>query len=48
MSELDLGATGRQTTTGTAAQPAAAPGGLVLDPPKPVALVKTEEAEGAL
>ena len=46
MSELDLGSTATPPTAATA--PAAAPGGLVLEPPKPVPVVKEEEAAGAV
>jgi len=47
MSELDLGAT--PTAAATTAPAASAPaGGLVLAPPAPVQVVKTEEAAGAI
>jgi uncharacterized protein YaaN involved in tellurite resistance len=48
MSELDLGATANQpaTTTAVGTQPAA--GGLVLEPPAPVQVVKEEQAAGAV
>ncbi len=45
MSELDLGATA--TPAAAPAAPVAA-GGLVLDPPKPVPVVKDEQAAGAI
>ena len=44
MSELDLGAT---STPATAATSAPVAGGLVLDPPKPVPLVKEEQVASA-
>ena len=47
MSELDLGATGSQATP-AASTPAAPAGGLVLEPPKPVQVVKEEQAAGAI
>jgi uncharacterized protein YaaN involved in tellurite resistance len=46
MSELNLGSTTAPAATPAAAAPAA--GGLVLDPPQPVQLVKDEQAEGAV
>ncbi len=48
MSELDLGSNAQPAAAAPQPAAAAAPGGLVLDPPKPVPLVKTEDAEGAL
>ncbi len=50
MSELDLGATGGQPAAAAAAAPAAQPvaGGLVLEPPQPVAAVPEEQAAGAV
>jgi uncharacterized protein YaaN involved in tellurite resistance len=48
MSELDLGSTSAPAATTSAPAPAAAAGGLVLTPPAPVALVKVEEAAGAV
>ncbi len=46
MSELNLGSTTAPAATPAAAAPLA--GGLVLDPPQPVQLVKDEQAEGAI
>lgn len=46
MSELDLGAT--PTAAATTAPAAAPAGGLVLEPPAPVPVVKDEEAAGAV
>jgi uncharacterized protein YaaN involved in tellurite resistance len=47
MSELDLGSTATPAAT-SAATSAPAAGGLVLTPPAPVAVVKEEEAAGAI
>jgi uncharacterized protein YaaN involved in tellurite resistance len=48
MSELDLGATGNPVTPAASTSAAPAGGGLVLDPPKPVQVVKEEQAAGAI
>jgi uncharacterized protein YaaN involved in tellurite resistance len=48
MSELDLGATGGQVTPAASTTAVPAGGGLVLEPPKPVQVVKEEQAAGAV